>query len=63
MDDDGSKSLCKSEFNKAMGDFALGFTPQQCGALFDYFDVDNGGSIDYNEFIRAIRGPMNNTRK
>ena len=26
MDDDNSKSLCKAEFNKAMQDFALGFT-------------------------------------
>jgi Ca2+-binding EF-hand superfamily protein len=63
MDDDNSKSLDKNEFNKAMGDFALGFTVQQTSALFDYFDVDKGGSIDYDEFLRAIRGPMNNTRK
>lgn len=63
MDDDNSKNLDKAEFNKAMQDFALGFTLQQCSALFDYFDVDRSGSIDYDEFIRAIRGPMNNTRK
>ena len=63
MDDDNSKSLSKSEFNKAMQDFALGFTPQQCSALFDYFDVDHGGSVDYDEFIRAIRGPMNSNRR
>jgi hypothetical protein len=62
MDDDNSKNLDKAEFNKAMQDFALGFTVQQCSALFDYFDVDRSGSIDYDEFIRAIRGPMNNTR-
>lgn len=63
MDDDNSKSLDKAEFNKAMQDFALGFNTQQCNSLFDYFDVDRGGSIDYDEFIRAIRGPMNNSRK
>jgi len=63
MDDDNSKALNKSEFNKAMGDFALGFTPQQCAALFEYFDVDKGGEIDYDEFLRAVRGPMNNARK
>jgi Ca2+-binding EF-hand superfamily protein len=28
MDDDNSKSLNKPEFNKAMQDFALGFTPK-----------------------------------
>lgn len=63
MDDDNSKSLDKSEFNKAMQDFAVGFTPRQCGDLFDYFDVDNGGTISYDEFLRAVRGPMNMTRK
>ena len=63
MDDDNSKSLSKGEFNKAMADFALGFTPQQCSALFEYFDVDKGGAIDYDEFLRAIRGPMNSARR
>jgi len=63
MDDDNSKSLCKSEFNKAMADFALGFTTQQTSALFDYFDVDKSGNISYDEFLRAIRGPMNSARK
>lgn len=27
--------------------------------LFETFDVDNSKSINYNEFIRSIRGPMN----
>jgi len=63
MDDDNSKALNRAEFTKAMGDFALGFNNQQISALFDYFDVDKGGEIDYNEFIRAIRGPMNQGRK
>jgi Ca2+-binding EF-hand superfamily protein len=63
MDDDNSKSLNKPEFNKAMQDFALGFTPKQCSDLFDYFDVDNGGTISYDEFLRAVRGPMNMARK
>lgn len=63
MDDDNSKTLDKQEFIKAMSDFALGFTPQQCAALFDYFDADRSGSIDYDEFLRSVRGPMNNARK
>jgi len=63
MDDDNSKTLNKAEFNKAMGDFALGFTVQQTTALFDYFDVDKSGTVEYDEFLRAIRGPMNSTRK
>ena len=63
MDDDNSKSLNKAEFNKAMSDFGLGFTSAQHGIMFAYFDVDGGGTISYDEFLRSIRGPMNMARK
>jgi len=63
MDDDNSKSLNKAEFNKAVQDFGLGFTSAQNSALFDYFDVDGSGTISYDEFLRAIRGPMNMARQ
>jgi Ca2+-binding EF-hand superfamily protein len=59
MDDDNSKSLSKYEFGKAMSDYMLGFSPNEVSALFNYFDVDGSGTIDYNEFLRAIQGPMN----
>ena len=63
MDDDNSKNLNVAEFNKALTDYKLGFTKAECTALFDYFDVDSSGFITYDEFIRAIRGPMNMARK
>jgi Ca2+-binding EF-hand superfamily protein len=63
MDDDNSKSLNKYEFNKALNDYMLGFSQSENGALFDYFDVDHTGTISYDEFIRAVRGPMNMIRK
>ena len=56
---DNSKNLNKYEFNKAMTDYMLGFSAAENSALFDYFDVDSSGSISYDEFIRAVRGPMN----
>ena len=63
MDDDNSKTLNNAEFNKALTDYKLGFSKAECSALFNYFDVDSSGSITYDEFIRAIRGPMNMARK
>ena len=63
MDDDGSKSLNQMEFFKALSDYKLGFSKAECVAIFNYFDVDSSGQITYDEFIRAIRGPMNMARR
>jgi Ca2+-binding EF-hand superfamily protein len=63
MDDDNSKTLNAAEFNKALTDYKLGFSKAECLTLFNYFDVDTSGTITYDEFIRAIRGPMNMARK
>ena len=62
MDDNNSQSLDKYEFTKACGDFMLGFTEGEMQKLFNYFDYDRSGLIEYSEFIRAIRGPMNQNR-
>lgn len=31
--------------------------------MFNAFDANRDGSISYDEFLRVIRGPLNNTRK
>ena len=41
----------------------LGLTDSDIKALFDTFDRNRDGSIDYDEFIRILQGPMNNFRK
>ena len=63
MDDDNSKNLNMYEFCKALSDYGLGFSKTEQQSLFSYFDVDNSGTIVYDEFIRAVRGPMNMARK
>lgn len=63
MDDNHSLSLDKFEFTKAMQDFMLGFNEADIAALFRTFDLDRDGLIDYDEFLRTIRGPMSNSRK
>ena len=63
MDDNNSKSLDKYEFTKAMTDYMLGFSEPEIQKLFAYFDFDRSGAIEFDEFIRAIRGPMNSFRK
>jgi len=63
MDDNNSKSLDKYEFTKAMTDYMLGLTEGEIQKLFTYFDFDRSGLIEFDEFVRAIRGPMNANRK
>jgi calcyphosin len=63
MDDNHSMSLDKYEFTKAMQDYMLGFTEAELATLFRTFDYDRSGLIEYDEFLRLIRGPMNPYRK
>merc|ERR1719382_646121 len=63
MDDNHSMSLDKFEFSKAMSDYMLGFSEGEIQTLFSYMDYDRSGLIEYDEFLRAIRGPMNQNRK
>lgn len=63
MDDNHSMSLDKYEFNKAMQDYMLGFSEGEISRLFTFFDYDRSGLVEYDEFLRTIRGPMNQFRK
>ena len=63
MDDNHSMSLDKYEFTKAMQDYMLGVSEGEIATLFRVFDYDRSGLVDYDEFLRTIRGPMNATRK
>lgn len=63
MDDNHSMSLDKFEFSKAMQDYMLGFSEGEISKLFTHFDIDRSGLIEYDEFLRVIRGPMSAARK
>lgn len=63
FDDNNSHTLCFSEFTKAMKDFKVDLSPNECKILFNLMDVNKGGEIDYDEFLRAVRGEMNDYRK
>lgn len=63
MDDNNSRSLDLYEFTKALKDYMLGFNDTEIKGLYTYFDVDRSGAVDYDEFLRTLRGPMNPARK
>ncbi len=55
MDDDGSRSLSHEEFKKAILESGLDFTGPEIVELFNSFDRDKSGTIDYEEFLQRIR--------
>jgi Ca2+-binding EF-hand superfamily protein len=62
MDDDGSKSLCRAEFEKACRDFKVEINNDDIGTLFQAFDINRDGTIQYDEFLRMIRGELTENR-
>ena len=51
MDDNRSQSLDEYEFTKGMKDYGLGFTNSEIKALFQAFDSNRNGEVEYNEFL------------
>lgn len=50
------------EFKKAVRDFRVGLEDKDSERLFRIFDRDGSGKIDYEEFLRGVRGEMNQFR-
>ena len=46
-----------------MRDFRVEISSNDIQALFKYIDRNRSGAIDYDEFLRTVRGPMNGFRK
>ena len=63
MDDNGDKKLDKNDLLYGLNDFGLNLSAAELGEFIQIADTDSSGALSYDEFITAIRGPMNETRK
>ena len=63
LDDDNSQTINFESFEKTAQDFNFGLSFEEVEKLFNYFDKERNDRIDYDEFIRVIRGQMSNSRK
>jgi len=63
MDDNKSGTLDIQEFWKALCDFRLPVSQEECRALFDKFDLDSNNEINYEELMQAVTGELSWSRR
>jgi len=67
IDRDHSGQLAKEEFEVALdilfSAYSVKFSQAEKNALFQRFDVDKSGVVSYDEFVRGVRGRMNDFRE
>lgn len=58
-DDNNNKTLDINESKKAFAELRLGLSDKDAHKAFIIFDRDGDKQIEYEEFLRTIRGEMN----
>ena len=54
-DSDGSGSVDKKEFRKAMKELGFDAPTELIDSIFDDMDKDHGGSVDFKELNKVLR--------
>jgi len=55
MDDNNSRSLDVKEFLKGLSDYGVLMEKAEALSLFQVFDRDGSGMIDFDEFLLTLR--------
>lgn len=55
MDDDNSRTLDMKEFLKGLSDYGVLIEKEEAMNLFQQFDRDGSGLIDFDEFLITLR--------
>lgn len=57
------KTVSATEFSQAVKDFKIQLTADDVTFIFNQFDRNKDGRLDYDEFLRGVRGEMNSQRR
>lgn len=63
MDDNGNHQLDVDDFRWGFIDYGFNLSKEEAQQLLDHFDRDKNGTVSYDEFLRAIKGEINDERK
>jgi Ca2+-binding EF-hand superfamily protein len=55
MDDDKNRKLSMDEFKKGVQEYGLNLSKTEIEEIFRTMDMDQNGSIEYEEFLRRLR--------
>ncbi|KAK0396267.1 hypothetical protein QR680_001647 [Steinernema hermaphroditum] len=62
MDDNENRTLDMAEFTKGVRDFGVKIKDSEIKDVFDRIDKDKSGTINFDEFLIALRPPMSQAR-
>lgn len=62
LDDNRNRQLDKNELMWGLKDFDIHLTEEQVDVLIKHFDKDNSGTVNFDEFLVALRGDLNENR-
>lgn len=63
MDNNGDKKFDREEFKWGLIENGHNLSASEFDGVFKYFDRNGDGVIRYDEFLRGVRGEMNDNRK
>ncbi len=63
MDQNGNGLLDVDDFRWGLMDFGVSLNKDEAAQVLKHFDRDGNGQVDFNEFVRSIRGEPNAPRK
>lgn len=63
FDDDGNRQISKNEFRNGVADYGCFLEPHEVEHIFNQFDSDSSGAIDFDELLYHLRPPMVEKRK
>ena len=55
LDNNGNRQLDLNELQWGMKDFGIALDSEQAQTILAYFDRDRSGTVNYDEFLRALR--------
>ena len=55
MDDNKNRKLEFDEFKKVITEYGFSYSKDEFKEIFDQFDKDHSGTIDFDEFLEKLR--------